>query len=184
MEELTYLQQYTYNVLKAGYSVFLTGDAGTGKSYTIKLFINWCREQGLNVMVTAPTGIAAFNIDGVTLHRAFDIPVGVITDDKDKYELGETLINTDVIIIDEISMTRIDTFDFIANKILRANKRRRSRGKSDIQLVLVGDFLQLPPVIVNNEKYALDTYYRRDVEVGFCFNSTFWNDFNQIFPFR
>ncbi|MBO5389192.1 MAG: AAA family ATPase [Lachnospiraceae bacterium] len=180
MLTLTYLQQYAYNVLKAGYNVFLTGGAGTGKSHLIRLFIEHSRGLGLNVMITAPTGIAAFNIDGVTMHRAFDIPLGVIDKDKDKYELGDTILHTDIIIIDEISMARIDTFDFIANKILRANKKRKWMGKPDIQLVLVGDFLQLPPVIVGNEKKALDKHYNRDIEAGFVFNSDFW----KIFDFK
>ena len=62
MHSFTYLQQYGYNVLMAGYSVFLTGDAGTGKTYLLNKFIQDQKARNRNVMVCAPTGIAAFTL--------------------------------------------------------------------------------------------------------------------------
>lgn len=177
IDSLTHLQKYAYQVLKAGYNVFLTGDGGTGKSHLIRLFIDYCRSSNLNVLVTASTGVAAFNIDGVTLHRAFDIPLGAVVFDKDSYNVDDTIVQSDVIIIEEISMVRLDIFDFVMNKISQANNKRKRVGKPNIQLVLVGDFLQLPPVLLDNERYALNTHYKRDVGAAFAFDSVFWNHF-------
>lgn len=178
MTGLTYLQQYGYNVLMAGYNVFLTGDAGTGKTYLVKLFIENVRKLGYNVMVTAPTGTAAINIDGITSHRAFDIPMGPLTFNKDTYGVSDELVETDIVVIDEISMCRIDAFDFIANKILKANNLRHRVGKPPIQLVLSGDFFQLAPVTMERERHVLNTYYRRDIGVGYAFDSIFWKMFD------
>ena len=177
MKGLTYLQQYGYNVLMSGYNVFLTGDAGTGKTHLIRLFIQKAREKGYNVMVAAPTGTASINIDGVTAHRAFDIPMGPLTFNKDNYSVSQEIVETDIVVIDEISMCRIDAFDFIANKILKANKLRNRVGKAPIQLVLSGDFFQLAPVTVDKEKKVLNDFYKRDIEAGFAFDSIFWNMF-------
>lgn len=177
MKNFTYLQKYAYNVLCAGYNVFLTGGAGTGKSYVIKKFIDTSRAKGLNVLVSAPTGIAAFNIDGVTTHRAFDAPIGPLTFTNNNFDAEDTIVESDIIIIDEISMCRIDLFDFIVNKILQANNRRKRFGKACIQLVVVGDFLQLPPVTLGYEKIALDRFYSRDIGNGFAFDSKYWNMF-------
>lgn len=172
-------QLYAYNILKAGYSVFLTGDAGTGKTYVLYKFIADAKSEGYNVMVAAPTGIAASNLDGITAHRAFCLPLGVLTRDMEGYDaVPETLLETDIVVIDEISMCRIDAFDCIMSKILTANKHRMARGLNRIQLVLSGDFFQLPPVITPTEKSILDKYYGRDIEAGFAFNSVYWNMFD------
>jgi hypothetical protein len=72
----------------------------------------------------------------------------------------------------------MDMFDFIANKILDANRRRKSLGKSVIQFIVSGDFFQLPPVTTNGEKKALDRYYGTDVGLAFAFQSKFWKYFD------
>ena len=174
MNRLTNLQQYSYNVIMAGYNVFLTGDAGTGKSYSIEEAIKGLTEQGLNVLVTASTGIAAYNINGVTAHRAFDIPIKPLTYKETEYIIDESIIESDVIIIEEISMIRMYVFDFISNKIFIANERRRRRNKQDIQLIVVGDFLQLPPIISNYDRLTLEKHYNRDIGNGYAFNSNHW----------
>ena len=73
-------QQTAYNYLTAGYSVFLSGGGGVGKSYVIEEFIKYCDENNKNTVVCASTGIAALNIKGVTAHRTFKIPIGAILD--------------------------------------------------------------------------------------------------------
>ena len=175
MESLTYLQQYTYKVLMCGYNVFLTGDAGTGKTHVLLKFISDSINKGYNVMVCAPTGVAASNINGVTTHRCFDIPLGLLVYNKVEYEVSDELVETDIVVMDEISMCRIDTFDFIIKKILQANNRRKRINKPCIQLVVSGDFLQLPPVMRDNEKEILDKHYKKDIGAGFAFNSPYWN---------
>lgn len=171
-------QQYAIDVLNSGRNVFLTGGAGVGKTYTVKEFINTTRVKGSNIMVTAPTGIASIGLDGVTLSRAFEIPLGALTYRIKNYQPNDELVYTAIVIIDEISMCRVDTFDFIANKILQADEIRRVQGLRPIQLVVVGDFFQLPPVITGRDKGALDKYYGTDVGLGYAFLSKFWKFFN------
>lgn len=166
-------QRFTYKVLMQGYNVFLTGGAGVGKTYVINCFVEQSRYIGKNVMLCAPTGIAALNIGGVTLHRQFRAPLGVILDYK--YTRNEELIRTDILIIDEISMCRIDLFDFICKNIADANSVRKSLGFKNIQIIMVGDFFQLPPVMREYEQRVLSTYYGYDIGVGFAFNSIYWN---------
>lgn len=174
---MTQGQEYGYNVIMAGHNVYLTGDAGTGKSYLLIKVINELRSMGKNVMVTAATGLAALHIDGVTNHRAFGIPVGPVTYNKDNYDVEENIANTDVIIIDEISTCRVDSFDFIANKIFKANNIRKRYGKPCVQLVVCGDFFQLPPVITPKDKKVLDEFYGGDIGLGMAFTSLYWKFF-------
>lgn len=175
MNNFTYLQQYGYNVLMAGYSVFITGEAGTGKTYTLNKFIKNQRARGRNVMVCAPTGIAALHINGVTLHRQFkaDIRINVNTPVYD--EVAYELADVDTLVIDEISMCRIDLFELIVKYIFSANSLRKRRNKPKLQVVLSGDFLQLPPVLTNEDRELLSKLYGRDITMGFAFESPLWN---------
>lgn len=175
-----HLQQYTFNIMKAGYNVFLTGDAGTGKTYLLRNYINEQRSNGKNVMVCGPTGAASLHINGATIHNQFKINVGpVVKHPIDDNVLAE-LINTDILIIDEISMCRVDVFEYVASYILEANKYRKRYNKHTIQLIVSGDFFQLPPIITKYDKEILDKYYGHDVGNGFAFNSKFW----KIFGFK
>ena len=175
-------QKYAIEVLKSGKNVFLTGGAGVGKTYTVKAFIDYLCSTNKNIMITAPTGIAALSINGVTLSKAFEIPFGALTYNVKAYNANDELISTDVVIIDEISMCRIDTFDFISNKILEADGIRKIQGKKPIQLVVIGDFFQLPPIVTEKDKVVLDKYYNTDIGLGYAFNSKFWKyfDFHNI----
>lgn len=177
--KVTYLQKYAYDVANMGYNISLNGDAGTGKSCIINKYIEDQEKAGKNVMKLAPTGIAASNINGVTIHKEFKVPVGPLTNNHEAYDnIDDNLIETDIVVIDEISMCRVDLFDFVANKILRANNIRKSRGYKTIQFIVVGDFFQLPPVITENDKKVLDKFYGYDIGVGFAFQSKFWKMFD------
>lgn len=135
-------------ILDAGHSVLLTGAAGTGKTYTLNEFIRRARKQGKNVAVTATTGLAATHLNGTTIHAWSGIGVA---DEVSKHTLQsltktrQDLINkADILVIDEISMLhdfRLDMVDGIM---------RHVRGNTDpfggVQVVLCGDFFQLPPV--------------------------------------
>lgn len=175
-------QQYAIDVLNSGKNVFITGGAGVGKTYTVNKFICDARNRGSNIMVTAPTGIAATGLNGVTLSRAFEIPLGALTYRIKNYKPNDELVYADIVVIDEISMCRIDTFDFVANKILQADEIRKTQGLKPIQLVVIGDFFQLPPVITSRDKKALDRYYETDIGLGYAFMSKFWKffDFHNI----
>lgn len=71
-------QTKAFEIMASGKNVFLTGNAGTGKSFLIKTFIGFCQNLGKSIMVTAPTGVAALNINGSTIHRAFKVPLDPI----------------------------------------------------------------------------------------------------------
>ncbi len=156
------LVQYTHQ------SIFLTGKAGTGKSTFLKYI---CQNTKKKYVVLAPTGIAAINAGGSTMHSFFKLPFHPLLPDDPKFQgrrLHDSLKyssnhrklikNLELVIIDEISMVRADIIDFI-DKILRAysdNKREPFGGK---QLLLVGDVFQLEPVVKSDEKEILGRYY-------------------------
>ena len=176
MTELSPSQKTGYIKIMCGFNVFLTGHAGTGKTYLLKKVIHDLEKAGKNVVVAAPTGVAAINIGGTTLHRLFmlkpDIYVGK------KVQIPPVLKETDALIIDEISMCRVDLFDYVG-RVLQAVQHSVHRS---IQVVVVGDFCQLPPVINSTgnsrEKEILDAYFGTDVGRGFAFISPQWNRLN------
>ena len=192
--QLTNDQDSCLRALKSGVNALVTGSAGTGKSFVISEFIRWCGSTGKNVMVTAPTGIAALNIGGTTLHRAFHVPLEVLNFDYPTvsaiHKRCEDIVRSfalygemsvlpymDVIIIDEISMCRIDLFDYVATRILAINFFREMYGNQRVQVVLVGDFLQLPPVIPPKDKEVLYHIYGGDCGRGYAFQSRFYGEF-------
>lgn len=177
MAQVTYLQYYAYHMMKYGFNVFLTGDAGTGKSFIVKKFIDDMQKEGVNIAVMAPTGIAADNINGVTMHSQFKLPLEPLVGNKSNVDIVE-LSKFDIILIEEISMCRIDLFDTVVKTIFDANSYRKRYGKKNIQLILVGDFYQLPPVITDSDRVVLERYYKRDIGMGFAFESEFWDLFN------
>lgn len=149
-------------------SLFLTGKAGTGKSTFLKHIAKTTKKK---YVILAPTGIAAVNVGGQTLHSFFRIPFHPILPDDVQYSI-RNIRNTlkydsekiklirqlDLIIIDEISMVRADIIDFI-DKVLRIyshNLRQPFGGK---QLLLVGDVFQLEPVITDDDRKLLQPYY-------------------------
>lgn len=169
---LTEDQTKAFELVKNGENVFITGKAGTGKSYLTTHIIDYFRQSDKNVMVTAPTGIAALNINGVTLHRAFDIPIdlfkvniakGIPTVFKLPY-----VKDLDVLIIDEISMLRYDIFNYVMYMLEPVRDK--------VQVILVGDFLQLPPVLGKNEKKAYERLYKGSPL--YSFESKFWKSLN------
>jgi len=124
-------------------SLFLTGKAGTGKSTLIDLFKERTKK---NVVTLAPTGVAALNVEGVTLHSFFRLPIGTIDIARLTYSMDPRLVlEADTFIIDEISMVRADVMDAV-DTIMRFFTRSKVPfgGK---QMIFVGDCYQLPPVI-------------------------------------
>lgn len=162
--ELNEEKQLIYDkVVKEGKSCFITGEAGTGKSYLVNHLIEGLYQKyGKNsnsVFLCATTGIAAVNIGGTTLNSAFSFFMPAVgnlnypsswTDDK-----KNTMENLSVLIVDEVSMLRCDTLDFI-DELLVYNI---GRGLNSIQLILIGDMKQLPPVVKQEDiSELLDQY--------------------------
>ena len=151
-------------------SFFLTGKAGTGKSTFIKYVCEHTRKKHV---VLAPTGIAAINVGGATLHSFFHLPLHLILPDDPNYSLRHgkifeslrynrdmrKLINeVQLIIIDEVSMVRCDIIDFI-DKVLRVFCRKMREPFGGKQVVFVGDVFQLEPVVHSDELEILHRFY-------------------------
>ncbi len=159
-------------------SVFLTGKAGTGKTTLLREIINTTHK---NTVVVAPTGIAALNAGGVTIHSMFQLPFAAFLPDvntdpyiseNSRFENRNTLSrhfkmngakraviqNMELLVIDEVSMLRVDimdAMDFMLRKV-----RRNEMPFGGVQVLFIGDLLQLPPVIKNEEWSVLQRYYR------------------------
>ena len=140
-------------------NVFITGKAGTGKSTLLDYFREHTRKQ---VVVLAPTGVAALNVRGETIHSFFGFKPDITVDKvrKLKFRRGETnfykLLNT--VIIDEISMVRADLLDCV-DKFLRLNGRSARQPFGGVQMIFFGDLYQLPPVVASNEKAIFKEHY-------------------------
>ncbi|WP_452223570.1 helix-turn-helix domain-containing protein [Lacinutrix chionoecetis] len=163
-------------------NVFLTGKAGTGKT----TFLHKLKMKSLKRMiVVAPTGVAAINAKGVTIHSFFQMPFGPILPNDDlnsasgfNRKFGKTKINIiksmDLLVIDEISMVRADLLDGI-DKTLR-KFRNREKVFGGVQLLLIGDLQQLSPVVKENEWQILKPYYKN----AFFFSSTAYRNCHAI----
>ena len=157
-------------------SLFLTGKAGTGKTTLLKEIIKTTHK---NTVVVAPTGIAALNAGGVTIHSMFQLPFGGFIPDNSaphfsdsvKFETKNTLVrhfkmsglkksvirNMELMIIDEVSMLRADLLDAIDFMMQSVRKKKAPFG--GVQVLFIGDLLQLPPVIRDEEWSTLRKYY-------------------------
>lgn len=166
-------QKNVLKILESGKNVFLTGRAGTGKSFILNYYINKCKSEGKSALITAPTGIAALNIDGVTMHSAFSIPIPAFGhyDFEIKPSQIKLALAADVIVIDEISMCRSDVFEYF----YFCMKKVKEEKSTFPQIIVCGDFYQLPPVIKQDEINRLKRLGFD--ESGFCFTSPYWKEF-------
>jgi ATP-dependent DNA helicase PIF1 len=138
--------------------VFVTGRAGTGKSTLLTHFRRTTRK---NVVVLAPTGVAAVNIGGQTIHSFFGFkpdvtPGGIRRKGKDEKKNLYRILTT--IVIDEVSMVRADLLDCV-DKFLRLNGPDGTRPFGGVQMILIGDLYQLPPVVTGEQKTVFRTHY-------------------------
>lgn len=174
MTTLNQQQTKAFELMVSGQNIFLTGNAGTGKSFLVKAFIAYCEHKNKNVMLTAPTGIAALNINGSTIHRAFKVPLDPIGPRTRISKITEAVKDADIIIIDEISMVRFDVFSYIAKAITKATSLTHKAK----QLIVVGDFFQLPPVLTDYHRTVLEQLWQQDINEGFAFEAPEWGKMN------
>lgn len=172
--ELKIGQDRAYKAMMSGANILLTGDAGTGKTYVLEKFINDSREAGKNVAVVAFTGMAAFNLRGITLHRWLRCGIRPLVFKKPS--LPDGIENVDILIVDEISQVRRDLFEYLVKVLTLANQKRAAKGDPIIQLIVTGDFYQLAPVL-NKEKDlpALRSAYGLNPGECYAFQSPQWN---------
>ncbi len=177
MQTISEAAEYTLRFINQTHrSVFLTGKAGTGKTTLLREIIQTTHK---NTVVVAPTGIAALNAGGVTIHSMFQLPFGGFIPDNSaphfsdtvKFETKSTLVrhfkmsglkksvikNMELLIIDEVSMLRADLLDAI--DFMMQSVRRKKMPFGGVQVLFIGDLLQLPPVIRDEEWSTLKKHY-------------------------
>ena len=172
-------QSSALNILKTGQNVFLTGSAGSGKTYTLNQYIDYLRARRVPVAVTASTGIAATHMNGTTIHSWSGIGIKDELTDRDltnlsrKQFLADRLKDTAVLIIDEISMLHAKQLNLVSQVLKHVRKNDSAFG--GIQVVVAGDFFQLPPIgsrgESNREKFAFMSEAWLDAKFHICYLS-------------
>lgn len=171
-------QEDALNILKLGHNVFLTGPAGSGKTHTLLAYIKFLKEKGVNVAVTASTGIAATHIGGMTIHSWSGLGVRDnlspwdIEELESRQYLWKRYEGAKVLIIDEISMLHHFQFDLL-DKLCRSFKRN-DLPFGGMQVVICGDFFQLPPVSKRGELESFFSYHSnswKNMDLRICYLS-------------
>ena len=172
-------QSSALDILKTGQNVFLTGSAGSGKTYTLNQYIDYLRARRVPVAVTASTGIAATHMNGTTIHSWSGIGIKDELTDRDltnlsrKQFLADRLKDTAVLIIDEISMLHAKQINLVSQVLKHVRKNDKAFG--GIQVVVAGDFFQLPPIgskgESNREKFAFMSEAWLDAKFHICYLS-------------
>ena len=148
-------------VENTGRSIFLTGKAGTGKTTFLKTVVERSRKRPI---VVAPTGVAAINAGGVTIHSFFQLPLspyvpGAKTEHRFEFskQKRQIIASIDLLIIDEISMVRADLLDAVDDVLRQYRDHYKPFG--GVQLLMIGDLAQLTPVVTPEDEQLLKPYY-------------------------
>ncbi len=171
------LQSDALKILKAGRNVYLTGAAGAGKTYVINQYIEYLKDHKINPSITASTGIAATHIGGMTIHSWSGIGIKDDLTDWDidgmeqKQYLVKRITNASVLIIDEVSMLSPNMLDMV-DQVCKA-LRRSQEPFGGLQIVLSGDFFQLPPIMrgvaSGEEEFANASRAWREADIRTCY---------------
>lgn len=160
------------SILRTGANVFLTGEPGSGKTHTVNQYVTWLRAHGIEPAITASTGIAATHIHGMTIHAWSGIGIrdslsaADIDQIASKEHVSRRIQKTSILIIDEISMLSASVLAMV-DAVCREIKRN-DLPFGGIQVVVVGDFFQLPPISKGNSR------------ASFAFESSVWTDLHLI----
>ena len=158
--EISTEMQSAINAVSAGKSIFITGRAGTGKS----TLLTYLRQEVLKdtFIVVAPTGVAAINVGGSTIHKFFgflpDITFAHIESPEYHPRNQKIMRNLKTLIIDEVSMVRADLMDCV-DLALRKYGPKPTKAFGGVQVILIGDLFQLSPIVTNSEKEFLYSHY-------------------------
>lgn len=145
-------------IVDEGKNVVILGKAGTGKSTFLQSIVGELENNGLKTVVLAPTGVAAINAKGQTIHSFFGLELNPLPKSKNLRAVMGTIRDIDVVIIDEISMVRADILDTV-NDLLQVCRNKRGIAWGGVQMIMMGDPLQLPPVIKTEDEVILKTKY-------------------------
>jgi len=158
-------------------SIFITGRAGTGKSTLLNYFRHVTRKK---VVVLAPTGVAALNVKGQTIHSFFRFKPGITPDRVKKLRSNDDnesiYRKLDAIVIDEVSMVRADLLDCM-DRFLRLNGPEFDKPFGGIQVAFIGDLYQLPPVVTSGEKAVFQSFY----ETPYFYGARVFDSFDMEF---
>jgi len=166
-------QEQALHILKMGHNVFLTGAPGTGKTYVVNEYIKYLGEHDINVAVTASTGIAATHIGGVTIHSWSGMGIRESLSEWDieamleKKYIWNRFDTTNVLIIDEVSMLSANMLDSLDR--LARTMRNNHAPFGGMQIVLVGDFFQLPPISNTGVVYAFQAKVWKEADMHVCY---------------
>lgn len=179
------LQRDALFLLRAGSSAFITGAPGSGKTYVLGKFIQWARQHGKSVVVTASTGIAATHLNGQTIHSWSGVGISEAPSSQLLRNIsaknGSEIRHTDILVIDEVSMLSASFLDLI--DIVCRHVRHSMAPFGGLQVVLAGDLFQLPPIkpfgsrrTTNPSVLSYLESYRKDGidPYGFLTNSRVW----------
>lgn len=181
------MQKTALKILKSGDNVFLTGSAGTGKTHILNEFVLYLKSRKILPTIVAPTGIAASHLNGQTIHSYFSLGIRDEIDDAfishllEKKYLQTRFKKLKILIIDEISMVSPNIFSCI-DKILQAFKHNYEPF-GGIQVVLSGDFFQLPPISRNNDgkRFAWQSPSWKELDLQTCYlQKKFRQDDNEL----
>src|SRR5665213_1428819 len=169
-------QEEAYNLMKLGNNIFITGAAGTGKTHVLNRYADYLRARRIEVAITASSGIAATHMNGITIHSWS----GIYLDQKITGEtwrrigringLEDGIRTARVLIIDEVSMLhhyRLDMVDQICRRI-----RKIDSPFGGLQVIMSGDFFQLPPVQNLDEpeaKFVIDSHIWSNMDLKICY---------------
>ena len=165
-------QEQALKIMLSGRNALLTGPAGAGKSYLLAKFIDEARKRGKKVTVTATTGLAAAHLGGQTIHSWSGIGISKELSEDYIYTMSKQRIkninNTNILIIDEISMLHDYNLDMI-NKAMKI-VRQSDAPFGGLQVILCGDFFQLPPVARNGEgRFVTNAPAFKELDLAFCY---------------
>lgn len=184
-------QEESLNILKTGANVFLTGEPGSGKTHTVNAYVRFLRERGVEPAITASTGIAATHIGGFTIHSWSGIGIRRMLSayDLDLIAQNKRVVSrvstARILIIDEVSMLSAQTFamvDAVCREI-----RRDTNPFGGLQVILVGDFFQLPPISRRDgydrgkiQEAMQEKIFVEQAKPQFAFSSSAWNTLNPV----
>jgi ATP-dependent DNA helicase PIF1 len=157
-------------------NIFITGRAGTGKSTLLKYFRHHTKKK---IAVLAPTGVAAINVQGQTIHSFFKFKPSITLQSikkNNEYDKKNIYKKLDAIVIDEISMVRADLLDCV-DKFLRLNGKTPEKTFGGVQMIFIGDLHQLPPVVTSQEKEIFCSQYKSP----YFFSAQFFEHFKMEF---